>query len=168
MIPLQFNHMKNSYLRHSKLPCTPSELTVWVFNTVTILIFIPILDQCVYPCLREYVPNMLKRIGLGYLILLFSTIVLVLYETIGYHVDVPATRDSNTTSCMFDKTQPVEVVSMSSWLILVPYVFIALAEVFVMVTSTFICEYFLSYHGQLLRTTILLLLYFVQRMLLLL
>lgn len=132
MIALQFNHMKDSYLGNKIFSCTPSEISVWVFNVLVILLTIPFLDQCVYPFLRHYVPNMLKRIGIGYILLLVSAVLLILYEGIGHYV--PKTYD---TLCMFNETGTTEEnIEMNSWLVLLPSILVSVAEVFVMVTGT--------------------------------
>ena len=142
VIALQFNHMENSYLQNKILYCTPSDLSVWVINVVVILLTIPFLDQCLYPFLRHYVPNMLKRIGIGYILLLVSAMLLILYEGIGHHVNLPKTLSSNETLCMFDETSETkEHIEMSSWLVLLPFVFVSVAEVFVMVTGMWRCVF---------------------------
>jgi len=137
VIALQFNHMSDSYLQDTNFHCTPS---VWVFNMVAILMTIPLLDQFLYPFLRHYVPNMLKRIGIGYILLIVSATLLILYEGIGHNVNQPNTVGSNATLCMFEETSETkEHLELSSWLVLLPYVLISVAEVFVMVTGMLKC-----------------------------
>ena len=140
VIALQFNHMSGSYLQDTIFHCTPSDLSVWIFNVVVILMTIPLLDQFLYPFLRHYVPNMLKRIGIGYILLIVSAMLLILYEGIGHNVNQPKTVSSNATLCIFEETSETkEHLEMSSWLVLLPYLFISVAEVFVMVTGMLKC-----------------------------
>ena len=120
MTAFQFNHMKDSFLKKHVFGCRPDDNFVLMLNIVTILVLIPLLDQCVYPCLQEHTPNMLKRIGLGYILLILSAGVLCTYEGIG------------NVGCMFitDKSS-----SLNSWLALLPTLTVAIAEVYVKVTG---------------------------------
>ena len=116
--------MKNSFLKKNlHIQCHPLENFVWVFNIVSILILIPLLDQCLYPCLQGRGPNMLKRIGMGYLLLIISAVVLCTYEGIQRNAD-----------CMFEDHASSKNY-LSSWLVLLPGLTVAIAEVCVNVTG---------------------------------
>ena len=139
---LQFNHMSDSYmqtlvLRHG---CRPSTTSVWIFNILTILATILFLDQCLYPCLRQYAPNMLKRFGISYILLIASAALLTLYESIGHHwLSNPSGAASNG-SCMFGESSAQkkdDIIQMTSWLTLVPVVLVAIAEIFLKVTGNY-------------------------------
>ena len=140
VIAVQFNHMTDSYMETLQLhlpllgDCRPSPASVWTFNNVAILIAIPILDQCIYPCLRQYTPNMLKRFGISYVLLIISAGILCLYETIGHHALSHGTSDSNQ-SCMFD----------DEWGSYYAYADVSLADTF---ASSFgwLCRDFLESH----------------------
>ena len=136
---VQFNHMTNSYLTTLQLhlplfgDCYPSPTSVWIFNVVIILISIPILDQFIYPYLRQYTPNMFKRFGISYVLLIVSAGIFCLYETIGHHALSHGSSDSSQ-SCMFNDSEQ-NVIQMSAWLTLLPLVLVAVAEIFLKVTG---------------------------------
>lgn len=121
---LQSEHMTGDFLRFSITSECTLQSAQWGTNILTIIIVIPILNQVVYPCLREYTPNMLKRIGIGYFLALISPLIMALIEGFGHHVN---------KQCMFVNHD----VSMetSAWLILIPQTTINLAEVFIAVSS---------------------------------
>ena len=136
---LQFNHMSDSYMQTLVLPhgCRPSTTSVWIFNILTILATILFLDQCLYPCLRQYAPNMLKRFGISYILLIASATLLTLYESIGHHW---LSNSSGARSCMFNESNAQkedDIIQMSSWLTLVPVVLVSFAEIFLKVTGNY-------------------------------
>ena len=141
---VQFNHMTNSYLNTLQLHlplfgvCYPSPTSVWIFNVVIILISIPILDQCIYPYLRQYTPNMLKRFGISYVLLIVSASIFCVYETIGHHALSQGSSDSSQ-SCMFDSGSEGGGdmhMHMSAWLTLLPIGLLSFGEIFLKVTGT--------------------------------
>ena len=141
---VQFNHMTDSYIRALQfhLPlvgvCYPSPTSVWIFNIVTIMIAVPLIDQCLYPCLRQYTPNMLKRFGVSYVLLIVSAGILCLYETIGHHT-LPHSLSGPTQSCMFrdgsSESGEGGDLHMSAWLTILPIVLVSFAEIFLKVTG---------------------------------
>ena len=141
VMAVQFNHMTSSYLKTLQLPfnCHPSTTSVWFFNVNTILITIPIIDQCLCPCLRQYAPNMLKRFGISYILLIIVAGILCLYETIGHHALSQNSSDDNK-SCMFDEKSNFQM-QMSAWLTLLPIFLISFAEILLKVIG----EYFFTF-----------------------
>ena len=120
-------------------------LNDWAFNVWTILIAIPIFDQCVYPFLRQFAPNMLKRFGISYILLIISTGVLCVFEIVG-HIAQDSNQSSNpAANCMFDTTFREQhkcgdhrdhfVLPLSAYLVLVPVVMGSIAEIFLKVTG---------------------------------
>ena len=116
--------------------CGSTQSSVWLLNVVSILVIVPLLDKIVFPCLREYTPNMLKRIGIGYFISILSPLVLLVLEGVGHHQS-GLTGIATVQQCMFKETQvpaadPLEL--SSAWVVL-PHLFITLAEIFTYVSS---------------------------------
>ena len=115
--------------------CGSTQSSVWLLNVVSILLIIPLLDKIVFPCLREYTPNMLKRIGIGYFISIISPLTLLVLEGVGHHQSGPSVN--TTQQCMFKETQvpaadPLEL--SSAWVVL-PHFFITLTEIFIYISS---------------------------------
>ena len=54
--------------------CTFDSNFTWILNVVVILVAIPLLNLCVVPYLREYRPNMLKKIAIGYLFVVLTSV----------------------------------------------------------------------------------------------
>ena len=129
---IQVDHMQHSFLEITIGNCKLSDSAVWTINVITISIAIPLLNQVIYPYLREYTPSMLKRIGIGYVLALISSLLLVILEGAGHHQSGAA--KNLTERCMFTASRDGEHLEMSSWLILLPYTAINLAEVFIFVS----------------------------------
>ena len=115
--------------------CGSTQSVAWLLNVVSILVIIPLLDKIVFPCLREYTPNMLKRIGIGYFLSILSPLVLLVLEGVGHHQS--ALSVNTTQQCMFKETQvpgadPLELSSV--WVVL-PHFFITLTEIFIYISS---------------------------------
>ena len=138
VMAVQFQHMTDSYFNTlpKRLPfhCSPSTTSVWTFNVVMILIAIPIIDQCLHPCLRQYAPNMLKRFGISYVLLIISAGILCTYETIGHRM-----HTFSKNSCMFEREEE-DNLNISAWLTLVPITFVSLGEIFLKVTGMASCN----------------------------
>ena len=115
--------------------CGSTQSSVWLLNVVSILLIIPLLDKIVFPCLREYTPNMLKRIGIGYFLSILSPLILLVLEGVGHHQS--ELSGNATQQCMFNETQvpaadPLEL--SSAWVVL-PHFFITLTEIFYYTSS---------------------------------
>ena len=106
--------------------CSVSGNTYWLVNSLTILVVLPILNQFVFPCLREYTPSLLKRIGIGYILSAASLLILMILIHAGQEV---------SNDCLFSQKKYQETLRLSSWLLLVPLILISLSEVFVNLSS---------------------------------
>ncbi len=130
---IHVNHMYNSFLAFNIGSCVLSDSAVWTINVVTILISIPLLNQVVYPCLREYTPSMLKRIGLSYILAISSVFILYVMEWAGHHQSGLSANEEET--CMFiSSEQSNDTLGMNSWWMMLPYTAINLTEVFIFVS----------------------------------
>jgi dipeptide/tripeptide permease len=136
VMSIQFRHMTNH--------CSFT-LNEWAFNVWTILVAIPIIDQFIYPFLRQFAPNMLKRFGVSYVLLICSVGVLCLLEIVGHSIDQQGRHSDSAANCMFDATFADEhkcthhedhsVMPLSAYLILVPVFMASIAEIFLKVTG---------------------------------
>ena len=139
VVAFQVNHMRNSFLQFnfsSLQDCSVSDSAIWGINIITILFAIPLLNYLLFPCLREYTPSMLKRIGIGYFFALLAPILLLIIEGVGH------LENETKDVCMFlvDDQAGVGALELSSWLILLPDVSISFAEVFIFVSGTILCQ----------------------------
>ena len=140
MIATQDDHMKGGQLfmnfsLGSLKHCSSTQSSVWLLNVISILVIVPLLDKLVFPCLREYTPNMLKRIGIGCFLSILSPLILLVLEGVGHHQS--ALSVNTTQQCMFKETQvpgadPLELSSV--WVVL-PHFFITLTEIFTYISS---------------------------------
>ena len=126
--------------------CTVSDSFVWIVNIAVILITIPVLNQCIFPFLRNYTPNMLKRIGIGYILTILSIIALLLITLVGQaivprHERLTNVMYNSTQGCMFTEKDMVHptpgfvYLPINSFLTVIPHVIVSLAEVFFSVSS---------------------------------
>ena len=117
-------------------------LNEWAFNVWTILVAIPIIDQFIYPILRQFAPNMLKRFGMSYVLLICSVGVLCLLEIVGHINDQQDRPGDSAANCMFTAKEhnsthheDHSVMPLSAYLILVPVIMASIAEIFLKVTG---------------------------------
>lgn len=116
--------MSGSYLEFNITSACTFDASQWGANIVTIITIIPILNQLVFPCLREYAPSMLKKIGIGYFLALLSPLILFLFEGFSQHLE---------KKCMFFDSE--YSMSMNAWVILIPQTAINIAEVLLVASS---------------------------------
>ena len=132
---IQVNHMASSFLQLNLGVCVLSDSAVWTINVITILAAIPLMNQVIFPCLREYTPSMLKRIGIGYMLALSSPLLLLIYEAVGHNQG--GISENTADLCMFvnEAALKLDGLKLNSWLMLLPYTAINLTEVFIFVSS---------------------------------
>ena len=141
IMSVQSRHMAHSYANFhfntSFGTCSISNSTFWIVNSMSILIVLPTLNLLVYPCLREYTPSLLKRIGLSYVLSAVSSLVLLLIVHVG-HKD-PRLRILHQLSeyCLFADRgiERDDRLLLSSWTLLLPLLLASISEIFVNVSS---------------------------------
>ena len=114
--------------------CEFSDKFVVASNVALILLIIPILNFVLYPFLREYMPNMLKRIGMGVFVALLAQVSILAVSGAG------TGRERDVQQCMFstdfsDETGSYKYSDVSEFYALIPHVLITVAEVLINVTS---------------------------------
>ena len=122
-----------------KIPnyCSDSTITHTIVNILTIIVVVPILDQIVYPILREYTPSLLKRIALGYAFVFITLILLLIYEPVGHHNSVLTAAVAS--QCIFaGSDRDVAQLQLSSYFVLIPYMLLSLGEIFVNISGELI------------------------------
>ena len=108
----------------------------WVLNIAVVLVTIPILNQCLVPFLREYRPNMLQKIVIGYLLAIFSSVSMLAIVEVGESILRHNGRYENSThTCIFiadfDNDANYIKLPIQSWTIIVPHLLTSVAEVFI-------------------------------------
>ncbi len=132
-ITTQIKYMTVPYINTLIGSCT----SVWVVNILFIVLAIPIINYCLYPFLREYTPNMQKRIGIGHFLVFLSPFFLLLLSSVGFS-RVGSQSEVATHSCMFVNTSLLPIhLDISSYYILIPHVLASLAEIFIVISSEF-------------------------------
>ena len=135
IIPSQVKNMQGNpfvITNSSANSCTFLDSWSWLFNVGPIIIFIPILNFVIFPLLREYTPNMQKRIGIGYILAILSPLSLLIISSMGY-VMLTAAGEDASRACFLNK--PQFHIPINHWTVLLPHLVISLSEVFVMVPS---------------------------------
>lgn len=129
MIQFQANVMNGSQTQLKYL-CSQ---WYWFVNGLTIVVFIPAADQLIFPCLRDRVPSMLKRIGLSLMIIFVSICILMVYEVSGGEPGVRNNTSANV--CTLAVSSPMPHNSIDYKWVLIPLVLISFAEVLLMVSG---------------------------------
>ena len=137
ILGLLIEHFYNNFLSIKfKIPyyCSDSIITHTIVNILTIIVVVPILDQIVYPILREYTPSLLKRIALGYAFAFITPVLLLIYEHVGHHSSVLTAAVAG--QCIFaGSDQDVAPLQLSSYFVLIPYMLFSLGEIFVNISG---------------------------------
>lgn len=114
----------------------------WFVNALVIVIFIPAADQLVFPCLRDRVPSMLKRIGLSLVILFVSVCILMIYEENGARGPTGGsgsfrgdTANISNLTCTLATFSPAPRIAIDYKLVIIPLILISIAEVLLMVSG---------------------------------
>ena len=123
-------------LRH----CQFNGTFTWSLNIAVILIFIPVLNQCLVPFLREYRPNTRKKIAIGYTLVVLASVSMMAIVGAGElelgHMHTADHRVKNSTRemmCLFTDMDKAgwDAIPVSSWVMIVPHFLVSLAEVFI-------------------------------------
>lgn len=126
--PLIFNAV---LLKH----CNFDSNFTWILNVVVILVTIPVLNQCAIPFLREYRLNMLKKIAIGYLLVVLASVSMLAIIGVGENILEYSDGgfENSTRMCLFSDLGhrgfiklPVHPLSVT-----VPHVLISVAEIFI-------------------------------------
>ena len=145
-ITSQTKYMAGPYIDTLIQSCTSTG--IWVVNILFIVLAIPVINYCLYPFLREYTPNMQKRIGIGHFLLFLSPFVLLLLSSVGFaRLYNEGQSEAATHSCMFVNTSSLPIhLDISSYYILMPHILASLAEIFIVVASEFQLLYGVHYY----------------------
>ncbi len=132
-LPMQVLNAITTQIKYMTVPSYINTLigsctSVWVVNIVFIVLAIPVINYCLYPFLREYTPNMQKRIGIGHFLVFLSPFFLLILSSVGF-AHVGSQSEVATHSCM-----PIHL-GISSYYILIPHVLASLAEIFIVISS---------------------------------
>lgn len=102
-----------------------------VLESIITLFLIPVIDQVIFPLLRDFIPSALKRIGIGLGLLAFSSFISMLYEAVKYHVQ------RSNYQCMFSENNGdmTNGLSLSFWLFLIPQFFISVSVMLITIAS---------------------------------
>ena len=109
------------------MKCHPARYYLWAGCALVIIIFLPLLDQVMYPILGEFTPSMLRRIGTGFVLVLFGcSLELIVEHLMVSHVEINL---SNLSCGAVDEAADRVVSYYILLILLVPVVLLALAEI---------------------------------------
>ena len=117
--------------------CTTFSL-IELIEALVLLIAIPLFNSCIFPFLRDYTPNMLRRIGLGYLLAILSVASLLVITIAGQLMDNPDMLRNATKVCVLSNNiHPVDInpLPITVYFLVIPNSLIVLAEVFLNISS---------------------------------
>ena len=112
------------------------QLLTAVLNPVVIIILIPIMDQLIFPFLRDFTPSTLKRIGIGWASLVLVSFISMLYEAVKYD------QSHNEDKCMFNlhEGDSTSSLSLSFWLFLLPQFLLSVSFMLIKTSSKLTCS----------------------------
>ena len=117
--------------------CNFESKFTWILNVVVILVTIPLLNQCAIPFLREYRPNMLKKIAIGYLLVVLASVSMLAIIGVGENILKLRYSDgifeNSTRMCLFSNLDNPSFIKLPVYplSVTVPHVLISVAEIFI-------------------------------------
>ena len=133
-----FYNFNITFLERCEFEANPT----WFLNVVVILIAIPILNQFLVPFLREYRPNILQKIIIGYVLVIVASVSMLIIIGVGEHHNGGEFYKNYTSMCIFIEADPNTTVNHSNLMLLpvpavtliVPGILVSLAEVFICIS----------------------------------
>ena len=107
--------------------CYPARYYLWAGSALVLIVLLPLLDQIVYPILGEFTPSMLRRIGTGFILVVFGCCLELIVEHL--MVSQVEINLSNLSCRAVDKAADSVVGYYILLILLVPVVLLALAEI---------------------------------------
>ena len=107
------------------------ELLNAMLNSVIILLAIPIMDQLIFPFLRDFTPSTLKRIGMGWVSLVLASFISMLHEAVSYH------QSRSNDRCVFSLNDGVgaDSPSLPFWLYLLTQTLLSVSYMLIKTSS---------------------------------
>lgn len=146
-MPYQIHDMDSKHFSHmhfragflGECELTTDKVTL-ASNVLFILVLIPIINSAIFPFLREYMPNMLKRIGTGSILTVLAQLCILIISGAGHRREW--VNSSLKDQCMFSANFSCQSVrdrydysQVSEEYVILPHLLISLAEVFINITS---------------------------------
>ena len=134
---LFFSHLKGASIG-TRSPCIAKGYFSQVFmfgelSEVVILILIPFYICLLRPFIHRYIPGMLKRMGLGMILLLLSLLCTLLIDTIGH-------LHSSNKSCFLNHHGTTQNLNITIWYLSFPHILNGLGYLtFYIAAYEFIC-----------------------------
>lgn len=114
-------------------------------SLLVLLLGVPFMNSCIFPFLRDYTPNMLRRIGLGYILAILSIICFLVITITGQEVHrAEEINHENATlhthlTCVFsnDASDHAQYVRLpiSVHYMVIPNVLMIFAEIFLNISG---------------------------------
>ena len=130
-------NFSTEFLKHCHLETNSTHV---LLNVAAILITILILNQCLVPFLREYRPNMLQKIMIGYLFVILSCVSMLTIVGVGESMLHLSDRHNTCifTANLSDSASNCIKLPVNPWTIMVPCILTSVAEVFINISCK--CE----------------------------
>ena len=98
---------------------------------IPILVMLPIYEFLVYPLLTKYIPTTLRRIAIGFVVMMLSVAPLVVVDAYGHSISSP---NSTASTCyLVNSTSAIQNLNIESYFIALPYTLGAIAEMLVFI-----------------------------------
>lgn len=118
--------------------CTVGYLLLVEVDTLLLVVAVAAHEFVIRPLFSKFIPSMLKRVGLGIIVGLAGTATLMLMDVIGYKeitgsgvnsTEIFTQTNFNKTLCYLVNGETDEILDLSSSIVAIPYIMVALSEV---------------------------------------
>lgn len=130
-VSLFLDHLKNTKILN--LDCTVGQVLLSELNPVPILIFLPIYEFLIYPFLHNYIPSTLRRMAVGFVVIIFTSLPLLVADAYGHSVISAQNNTAETYACYLVNTTAATNLNIEAFFLTLPYTFAAIAEMLVFI-----------------------------------
>ena len=110
------------------------EVVIWLSYISTFFFSVPFYEFILFPLIRNYVPTMMKRIGVGMFVLVLALLYLVLMDGLSHHFTT-----HSTVRCLFYAVDNASAkVDLSPELLILPAILLGVGEMLTLIPSKYI------------------------------
>ena len=91
---------------------------------------IPLYEFLLYPCLLNFIPPMLTRLGIGIIFFILSYVVLLAVDIVGHRAISPGQNSSMDHSCVFDEDKTAHHLNINPLWAILPETLVAIGILF--------------------------------------
>ena len=110
----------SKHINSSSLPCYAYQAISVYFPVFIIMFSIPMYEFFIHPILYNYVPSMLTRVGIGFILTALICVVFFSIDLVGHRTESHEQDGSMNYTCLFDESSPQHQLNLNPLWTLIP------------------------------------------------